>query len=87
MINKTKVKHETIKQHVASIGCMCCAETMTMPQPDVQSIGVQCNLLAVPPLKKFQSKDNFVEETFTSEAEETDLDTSFHIFNEDTTTE
>jgi len=87
MINKTKVKNQTIKQHVASIRCLCCAETMTMPQLDVQSIGIQCNLLAVPPLKKFQSKDDFVEEILTTEAEETDLDTSFHIFHEDTTTE
>jgi len=60
---------------------------MTMPKPDVQSIGIQCNLIAVSPLKKFQSKDDFVEETLTSETEETDLDTSFHIFNKDTTTE
>ena len=67
---------------------LCCAETMTiMPQLDVRSIGNQCNLLAVPPLKKLQCKDDITEESLPSEAEETDLDTSFHLSQEDTTTE
>ena len=67
---------------------LCCAETMTiMPQLDVRSIGIQCNLLAVPPLKKLQCKDDITEESLPSESEETDLDTSFHLSQEDTTTE
>ena len=61
------------------------------PQLNVRSIGVQCNLLAVPPLKKLQCKDDIIqdiiEESLTSEAEETDVDTSFHFSQEDTTTE
>ena len=63
-----------------------------MPQPaaDVRSIGIQCNLLAVPPLKKLQCKDDIIEDiTEESEVEETDVDTSFHFSHcqEDTTTE
>ena len=43
---------------------LCCAETMTiMPQLDVRSIGIQCNLLAVPPLKKLQCKVDITEES------------------------
>ena len=34
-----------------------------MPQPDVRSIGIKCNLLAVPPLKKLQCKDDITEES------------------------
>ena len=69
-----------------------CAETMTVtPQPNVQSIGIQCNLLAVPPLKKLQCKDNIIEdiseEPLPSEPEETDVHTSFHFSQEDATTE
>ena len=58
-----------------------------VPQPDVQSIGIQCNVLAAPPLKKLQYKEDLIEESLPSETEETDLDTSFHISQEDTTTE
>ena len=58
------------------------------PQPDVRSIGIQCNLLAVPPLKKLQCKDDISKDvTEESEVEETDVDTSFDCFQEDTTTE
>ena len=50
-----------------------------LPQLNVRSIGVQCNLLAVPPLKKLQCKDDIIqdiiEESLPSEAEETDVDT------------
>ena len=49
-----------------------------MPQLDVRSIGFQCNLLAVPPLKKLQRKDDITKESLPSEAEKSDLDTSFH---------
>ena len=62
-----------------------------LPQLDVRSIGIQCNLLAVPPLKKLQCKDDIIqdiiEQSLPSEAEETDVDTSFHFSQEDTTTE
>ena len=47
------------------------------PQPaaDVRSIGIQCNLLAVPPLKKLKCKDDIIEDiTEESEVEETDVD-------------
>ena len=60
------------------------------PQPaaDVRSIGIQCNLLTVPPLKKLKCKDDIIEDTTEeSEVEETDVDTSFHFSQEDTTTE
>ena len=39
MINKTKVKHQTTKQHVASIGCMCCAETVLCKYKDCEVVG------------------------------------------------
>ena len=46
---------------------------------------------SIPPLKKLQCKDNIIEDIFEeslpSEAEETDVDTSFHFSQEDTTTE
>ena len=58
-----------------------------LPQLDVQSIGIQRNLLAVPPLKKLQCADDIIkdiiEESLPSEVEETDLDNSFQ---EDTKT-
>ena len=67
---------------------LCCAETMTiMPQQDVLSISIQCNLLAVPPLQKLKCKDDIIEESLPSKAEETDLDTSFNFSQEDITTE
>ena len=60
------------------------------PQPaaDVQSIGIQCNLLAVPPLKKLKYKDDIIEDiTEESKVEETVVDTSFYFSQEDNTTE
>ena len=60
------------------------------PQPaaDVQSIGIQCNLLAVPPLKKLKCKDDIIEDiTEESKVEETVVDTSFYFSQKDTTTE
>ena len=56
----------------------------------VQSIGVQCNLLAAPPLQKFEVQDLQYSDQYTSESEDTDLtdlDTSFQLSQEDTTTE
>lgn len=80
--NRTKVRHEEI--HVVSKYSYMHAETMTsITQPDVHSIGIQCNLLAAPPLKIQYKK----EESLHSEAEETDVDTSFCVSQEDTTTE
>ena len=60
------------------------------PQPaaDVKSIGILCILLAVPPLKKLKCKDDIIEDIIEeSEVEETNIDTSFHFSQEDTTTE
>ena len=49
-----------------------------MCQPDVQSVGIQCDFLAAPPLKKLQYKeDDIIEESLPSETEGADLDTSF----------
>ena len=56
----------------------------------VQSIGVQCNLLAAPPLQKLKVQDLEYSDQYTSEPEDTDLtdlDTSFQLSQEDTTTE
>ena len=66
-----------------------CTETMTMmPQPDVQSVGIQCDLLVAAPLKKLQYKqDNIIEESLPSETEGADRDTSFYISQDDITTE
>ena len=59
-----------------------------MPQPDVQSVGVQCDLLAAPPLKKLQYKeDDTIEESLPSETEGADLDTSFYFSQDNTTIE
>ena len=50
-----------------------------MHQPDVWSVGIQCDLLVAPPLKKLQYKvDNIIEEFLPSETERAGLDTSFH---------
>ena len=52
-----------------------------MPQPDVWSVGIQCDLLAAPPLNKLQYKeDDIIEESLPSKAERADLDTSFYIW-------
>ena len=69
--------------------------TMTMYQcppetKSVQLIGIQCDLLAVPPLTPFskgQEKGDHQEISETEEADLTDLDTSFHMSQEDSTTE
>ena len=59
-----------------------------MPQSDVQSVGIQCDLLAAPPLKKLQYKvDDIIEESLPSETERADPDTSFYIYQDNTTTE
>ena len=54
------------------------------------NIGIQCDLLAVPPLTLFskgQEKGDLQEISETEEADLTDIDTSFHISQEDSTTE
>ena len=57
-----------------------------MPQPDVRSVGIQCELLAAPSLKKLQYKeDNIIEESLPSDTEGADLDTSFYIPQDNTT--
>ena len=59
-----------------------------MPQPDIWSVGIQCDLLAAPPLKKLQYKeDDIIEESLPSETKGANLDTSFYISQDDTTTE
>ena len=67
------------------------AGTMTEYQArSVQSIGIQCNLLAVPPLRKFKVQDQEYSDQHTSEPEDTDvtdMDASFQFSQEDTTTE
>ena len=59
-----------------------------MPQPDVWSVGIQCDLLAAPPLKKLQYKEGDInEESLPSETKGADLDTRFYISQDDITTE
>ena len=42
-----------------------------MHQPNVRSVGIQCDLLAAPPLKKLQFKeDDIIEESLPSELRE-----------------
>lgn len=60
----------------------------------VRSIGVQCNLLAAPPLQKLSKAEEIDQhqqnEHIISDSEDTDvtdLDTSFQTIQEDTTTE
>ena len=53
---------------------------------ETRSIGIQCDLLVAVPLHKFGTE--FPEEPLsTSDTEEADLDTSFQLTQEDTTTE
>ena len=58
---------------------------------ETRSIGVQCDLLAAPPLKKLTRQSDFESSTSDTCTEDTDLgtdlDTSFQIIHEDTTTE
>ena len=52
----------------------------------VQSIGIQCNLLAVPPLRKFKVQDQEYSDQYTSKPEDTDLtdlDASFQLSQEE----
>ena len=60
-------------------------------QPDLRSIGIQCNLLGAPPLQKLEMEQDYPSdskaESITSDPEDTDLNTSFQIIQEDTTTE
>ena len=50
-----------------------------MPSSNVQSIGIQCSLLAAPPLKKLLCKEDVVEESIHGKTDETDLHTSSHV--------
>ena len=56
-------------------------------EPEMCSIGIQCNLLAVAPLQKPMSESIPVEESLSIDNEEADLDTSYQLIEEDTTTE
>ena len=70
-------------------------------RPELRSVATQCNLLAAPPLRKLvraadasheanaeeDVSDEAQTESITTEAEDTDLDTSFQIIQEDPTTE
>lgn len=65
---------------------MCCT-TGTMYHPEQKSVAVQCDLLAAPPLVKFPRACVSLDDSFTTEIEETDLDSSFCLSQEDTATE
>ena len=59
-----------------------------MPQLDVRAIGIQWDLLAI----SYNAKTKYIiediaEESLPSEADETDVNTSFHFSQEATTTE
>ena len=57
-------------------------------QQETHSIGIQCNLLAAAPLQKLTSSETIsAEESLSTDTEEADLDTSFQLTQEDTTTE
>ena len=60
----------------------------------IESVGIQCNLLAVPPLKKFScTTDSCTTELLLSsepeetEPDETDLESSFYISQDEASTE
>ena len=65
----------------------------------IESVGIQCNLLAVPPLKKFsrttdsRTTDSRTTELLLSsepeetEPDETDLESSFYISQDEASTE
>ena len=60
----------------------------------IESIGIQCNLLEVPPLKKFsRTTDSRTTELLLSsepeetEPDETDLESSFYISQDEASTE
>ena len=55
-------------------------------QVETCSIGIQCDLLAVAPLQKFGT-ESLEEPLSTSDTEGADLNTSFQLIQEDTTTE
>ena len=54
---------------------------------ETHSIGIQCDLLAAAPLSVLTSKPISVEESLSTDTEEADLDTSYQLTHEDTTTE
>ena len=57
-------------------------------EPEMCSIGIQCNLLAIAPLQKRPMSESIpVEESISTDNEEADLDTSYQLIEEDTTTE
>ena len=60
-------------------------------RPSVRSVAIQCNLLAVPPLQKLVREQDIpsdsIAKSITSEPEDTDLNSSFQVIQEDTTTE
>ena len=60
-------------------------------RPDLRSIAIQCDILAAPPLRKLGMEQDvprdFKAESIPSNPEDTDIDASFHIIQEDTTTE
>ena len=47
--------------NIATLIHSCFCAVQKPPQPDVQSIDIQCNLLVVPTLKKLQCKDDIIE--------------------------
>ena len=56
--------------------------------PVTCSIGIQCDLLAAAPLQKLTSESiSAIEESLSIDNEEADLDTSYQLIQEDTTTE
>ena len=70
-------------------------------RPELRSVATQCNLLATPPFQKLvraadvsheakaeeDVSDEAQTESITTEAEDTDLDTSFQIIQEDPITD
>ena len=64
--------------------------TETEKPPEQATVGIQCNLLAAPPLQKLAPSappQPSLDDSFTMEATDTDMDTSFTYSQQDYTTE
>ena len=69
---------------------MLIAATETEKPPEQATVGIQCNLLAAPPLQKLAPSappQSSLDDSFITEETDTDMDTSFTCSQQDYTTE
>ena len=69
---------------------MLIAATETEKPPEQATVGIQCNLLAAPPLQKLAPSappQPPLDDSFITEETDTDMDTSFTCSQQDYTTE